>query len=474
VNRALALALLAPPLLAASGAPESPGAGARPNIVFAFSDEHRWQSMGFTESPELKTPALDRLAKEGASFKTCISNNPLCVPARTMIMTGRWPYATRALENNGALLEPDRQPTLGRLFGAAGYRTCYIGKWHIGMRPEQAGFGRTLVWENTNHHWKSFYRDGEGKTVHYDGYNAVGMTDQALAFIGESAKSGQPFFVMVEWNPPHATFTDPPDDAKALYPKEALRLRPSYQGKAKNQASDLDSYQGYCGHITAIDRELGRLLRRLDELKLAENTIVIYTSDHGSMFGEHGKSSKRHPEEESVRIPFLARWPGRIPAGAQPGQLFGTIDIFPTLCGLAGLPAPATCGGADFAPALFGQPMKGPDSQFIMHISNKKEFDKVADDPKARVFRPFFRGVRTPRYTYAVGVRGPWVLFDNEKDPYQLKNLVEDSAYASAREGCQAQLDAWLEKAEYGQMPADLRSKLLPMSLPDRIAWQNV
>lgn len=220
--------------------------------------------------------------------------------------------------------------------------------------------------------------------------------------------------VMVAWNPPHATFTDPPEDTKALYPQASLALRPSCQGKAKNKASDLDNDQGYCGHITAIDRELGRLLRRLDELTLAENTIVIYTSDHGSMFGEHGKSSKRHPEEESVRVPFRARWPGRVPAGSIPGQLVGTIDIFPTLCGLAGLPAPVTCGGTSFAPALLGQPMASPESQFIMHISNKKEYDKVQADPKARVFRPFFRGVRTPRYSYAVCVDGPWVLFDNE------------------------------------------------------------
>jgi len=452
----------------------SADAATRPNIVFAFSDEHRWQSMGFTETAYLKTPTMDRLAKEGASFKACISNNPLCVPARTMIMTGRWPYATRGLENNGATLDPERQPTLGKLFGGAGYATCYIGKWHIGMRPESAGFDETRVWENTNNHWKSFYRDGSGKPTHYDGYNATGMTDQALAFIDASAKGDKPFFVMVAWNPPHAKFTDPPEDTQALYPKASLTMRPSYEGKEKNKAQDLENYRGYCGHISAIDRELGRIIKRLEELKLADNTIVIYTSDHGSMFGEHGKSSKRHPEEESIRVPFLVRWPGHVPAGARPEQLFGTIDMFPTLCGLAGLPAPASCGGENFAPALFGQPQRGPESQFIMHISNKKEFDKVAEDPKARVFREFFRGVRTTRYTYTVGVHGPWQLFDNESDPYQMKNLIGDPAFASAQSECQRQLDAWLEKAEYSQMPAELRSKVLSMSLPDRIAWQNI
>ena len=472
IPRTFAFVWLMVSSLTALAAGEKPGARTMPNIIFAFSDEHRWQSLSFTETPALQTPALDRLAKEGASFKTCISNNPLCVPARTMIMTGKWPYATRALENNGAMLDPDKQPTLGRLFSGAGYRTCYIGKWHIGMRPDSAGFGRSLIWENTNNHWKSFYRDGAGKQKHDDGYNAVGMTDQALAFMDESAKDKRPFLMMLSWNPPHAKFTDPPDDMKALYPKDALAFRPSYQGKNKEQ--DLGNYQGYFGHISAIDRELGRLLQRLDDLKLAEDTIVIYTSDHGSMFGEHGKSSKRHPEEESILVPFLARWPGHIPAGSRPDQLFGTIDIFPTLCGLAGMPVPASCQGLSFAPALLGQPMKGPESQFIMHISNAKEYDKVADNPKARVFREFFRGVRTPRYTYAVGVNGPWLLFDNLKDPYQLKNRIDDPGYAQARETCQTQLNGWLEKAEYDTMPVALKAKLLSMSLPDRIAWQNI
>lgn len=457
-----------------------PGASAldqdsiRPNIVFAFSDEHRWQSLPFTETPELKAPNLERLAREGASFRNCIANNPVCVPSRTMIMTGKWPYATRALENNGAVLDPEHQPTLAKAFHAAGYQTCYIGKWHIGMRPETAGFDRTLVWENTNNHWASFYRDGSGKQVTYKGYNATGMTDQALEFVDASARTGHPFFVMVAWNPPHARFTDSPEDTKALYPAESLTFRPAYQGKEKNRAQDLANYQGYCGHISAIDRELGRLLQRLDERNLAKNTLVIYTSDHGSMFGEHGKSSKRHPEEESILVPFLARWPGKIPAGTAPQQLLGTIDIFPTLCALAGVPVPSSCHGMNLAPAILGEPLRGPDSQFIMHISNQKEFDKVADNPKARVFRDFFRGVRTSRYTYTVNVNGPWQLFDNQADPSQTKNLIDDPSFSGVRETCRQQLDEWLAKAEYAHLPPDLRTKVLSMGLPDRIAWQNI
>lgn len=449
-------------------------AGSRPNLIFAFSDEHRWQSMSFTETPYLKTPTMARLAKEGASINNFISNNPICVPARTMIMTGKWPYATRALENNGAVIDPEKQPTLGRVFHAAGYRTCYVGKWHIGMRAEQTGFDQATIWGNSNNHWQSTYRDASGKEVRYPGYNATGMTDQALKFIDASAQAKQPFFVMLAWNPPHARFTDPPEDMKKLYPTGELRYRPSSQIKEKNQASNLADYQGYCAHISAIDRELGRILQRVEDLHLAQDTVIIYTADHGSMFGEHSKASKRHPEEESLRIPFLARWPGKIAGGLRPEHVLGTIDIFPTLCALAGVEVPASCHGLNFAPALFGQTMPAPKSQFIMHISNQKEFDKVEKDPKAKVFRDFFRGVRTPRYTYTVGVHGPWQLFDNQADPYQMKNLVNDPALATVQADCQKQLEAWLDQAEYAHMPPDLKKKLLAMPLPDRIAWQNI
>ncbi len=445
----------------------------RPNIIFAFSDEHRWQSLSFTEMPELKTPMMARLAQEGVSFVTCISNNPICMPARTMIMTGKWPYATRGLENNGAVLDAANQPTLGKVFGAAGYKTCYIGKWHIGMRPETAGFAQAHVWANTDHHWKSSYQEN-GKRTFYKGYNATGMTDQALKFVETCAQAQQPFFVMVGWNPPHAVFTDPPDDMKALYPLGSLPHRPNFSVKDKHKEDEAAAYQGYHAHISAIDRELGRLLQRLDELKLAQNTLVIYTSDHGSMFGSQGKGSKRHPEEESIRIPFLARWPGKIPAGARPQQLLGQIDFFPTLCGLAGLPVPASCHGTNLAPAVRGEPVSGPGSQFIMHISNNKDADKVKDDPKAPVFRPYFRGVRTKQYTYTVGVHGPWLLYDNQKDPYQRKNLLGTPAAEQAQADCQKLLEEWLAKAEYAHMPSDLKSKVLAMNLPDRIAYQNL
>jgi arylsulfatase A-like enzyme len=234
------------------------------------------------------------------------------------------------------------------------------------------------------------------------------------------------------------------------------------------------AYQGYHAHISAIDREIGRVLAAVEELGLVENTIIIYTSDHGSMFGSHKKDSKRHPEEESIRVPFLARWPKKFKPGLAPRQLFGTIDLFPTLCGLAGVNVPPTCHGTDLSRIFFGDDVPGPASQFIMHISNKKEYEKVADDPKASVFRAFFRGVRTPRYTYTVGVNGPWQLFDNEQDPYQLNNLVGTPAAAVAQKECAQMLDDWLAQAEYAYMPDDLRKKVLAMSLPDRIAYQNI
>lgn len=420
----------------------------RPNIIYAFSDEHRYQSMGFTELPGVKTPNMNRMAEEGVSFTHCISNYPVCSPYRAILMSGRWPYQQGIIDNN-IPLSPD-QMTLGKAFRNAGYRTAYVGKWHLGgTRAEAFGFDTSLIWTQTNKHWdKSSYHPAEGGPVKPKGYNATLMTDQALAFIGE--KPDEPFFVMLSWNPPHASFTDPPKEKLSLYPKGSLGFRPNYtletkdaEGRARIwRQNDWEHYRGYHAHVSAIDDELGRLMTYLDEKGLAENTILVYTSDHGSMFGSHGVGSKRQPYEESIRVPFMVRHPGGLPAGLSSDVLFGAIDIMPTLCGLAGLGIPGSCQGQDFSPVMHGNPGPDPESQFIMHIS-KLNASGGNNHPA-----PWFRGVRTRKYTYAVYPDRPWCLFDNEADPYQMNNLIGDPDMREVRERLHAMTADWLKRTE--------------------------
>jgi len=435
-------------LPACASAPRPQKTTRSPNVIYAFSDEHRWQSMSFAELPEVRTPNMKRLAAQGMNFTHCISNYPVCSPHRAMLMTGRWPHQQGMIDNNLPLRSDE--VTLGKVFKAAGYDTAYIGKWHLGgTRAEPFGFDWSLIWSGTNNHWdRSRYHPRDAQPIQPKGYNATLMTDQALEYI--EAHRDAPFFLMLSWNPPHSKFTDPPPEKKALYPEGSLGWRTNVAPKTRS-GKEVDGaiwnrnswphYQGYHAHISAIDDELGRIMAKLDELGLADDTILVYSSDHGSMMGSHGLGSKRQPYEESIRVPFLIRWPSVIPTQTTSSVLFGSIDIMPTLCGLAGLPVPATCMGQDFSCILRGKKGPDPEAQFLMHIS-KKNASQGEKHPA-----PIFRGLRTRRYTYALYPERPWCLFDNRQDPYQHLNLINDPSTAGLREDLNETLRAFLREA---------------------------
>lgn len=427
-------------LLLGTGAAESQ----RPSVIYAFSDEHRWHSMSFTEMPQLKTPNMARLAREGISFNNCISNYPVCSPHRAILMTGRWPYQMKMADDSPGMIDnalrlSPNQPTLGKVFRKAGYRTGYIGKWHLGGgRLESFGFDHPVLWTETNNHFDSEYQMPDGSHVRSTEYNATVMTDQALEFIEENRKRA--FFLMVSWNPPHYRFDDPPGPMRALYPDSAsLQRRPNFSPDGPGAWSN---YQGYHAHVSAIDAELGRIIDKLSALGIAEHTILVYSSDHGSMIGSHGLGGKRLPYQESIKTPFLVRWPGGIPPGRTCDALFGTIDIMPSLCGLAGLPVPATCPGQDFSPWMRGNEGPRPASQFLMHIYNRRTADSNGGTA------PFFRGLTTGHYTYCVRPSGPWLLFDNLEDPYQLNNRIDDPSLSEVRRRLHELLGEHLRSAD--------------------------
>jgi len=446
VNRRRFMAAVAGAAVAAGQARGEQTPRKPPNVVFAFSDEHRWQSMPFTETPGLHAPQMARLANEGVTFTSCVSNYPVCSPYRAILMTGRWPYETGMIDNNLPL--DSNQVTLGKVFRDAGYKTGYVGKWHLGgVRAEPFGFDHSLIWTGTNNHYKSKYHLRDSKPVDTKGYNATLMTDQALEFISQNRR--QPFLLMLSWNPPHSNFLDAPPEKRAMYPEGSLGWRENVpeeirtgeiKGKAIWDQSKSDHMRGYHAHISAIDDEIGRVLTHLKELGLDDNTIFVYTSDHGTMMGSHGLGSKRQPYEESIRVPLFIRWPEKLKPSKR-GGLIGAIDLMPTLCGLAGLDVPAQCHGRNLSAVVTGEAPETDTAQFIMHIS-KNNASGGQKHPA-----PIFRGVRTRRYTYAVKEQGPWVLFDNEKDPYQFDNRIDDSDLAGLREQMHVMLQQMLKEA---------------------------
>jgi len=428
----------------------------KPNLLYVFSDQHRACSLPGEPYCDVEAPTLRRLRKEGVSFRNCISNYPVCSPYRAMLLTGRWPYQTGIIDNDLPLRNDE--VSLARVFDGAGYRTGYIGKWHLSPGdeggtfippgPARQGFDDWHVWSHTNQHLdKSFTFDPDtGARIQPHGYNATLMTETAIQFVHDYRD--RPWMLMLSWNPPHTSLEDAPPEYVKRYDPGALRLRPNVPAEGAYGHENITPgtvrrwLQGYYAHISALDAELARLLKTLDETGLANDTIFVYSTDHGDMLGSHGFDGKRVPWEESCRVPFFVRYPGIAPAGREADILFSAIDIYPTLCGLAGLAVPKHCAGRDLSSAVRGEATVAPESVFLMHI--KKDNATGGRENPA----PLFRGVRTARHTYAVADDGAWCLYDNREDPYQLHSLLDSPGGAKIARELDDLVVEWLRKAD--------------------------
>ena len=358
-----------------------------------LSDTHRWGAMSFTQTPGVQTPNLQTLKEQGASFSRYYVNLPICTPYRALMMTGRWPYQQGLMANHMSLAErvdlPEGQKTKGTLswaFKNAGYRTAHIGKWHLGGQDARPfGFDQSIIWMGTNNHRKTRYHVDGGPVEQWEGEsNATATTLQALEWIEQEARTPQPFFVVISLNPPHGPFHDAPDSKKALYPNaQVLPFHPL------DKFRNWEQHRDYHALVSGIDDEVGRISDALDALGVTDDTVLIYSSDHGAMGGVNDVAygQKRHPNDESTRVPFLIRWPGRIPANVRLDTLSSTIDLFPTLAGLTNLDERlrvtgsacsresreylASLPGVDLSATLLGRPGgPEPSSVFLMHPSN--------------------------------------------------------------------------------------------------------
>ena len=411
----------------------------RPNVVFILPDEWRAQSLGCMGNPNVQTPNLDRLASEGILMRNTLANTPVCCPARSVMLTGTYTSQTGMVANDLRLDES--KITLGDLFAEGGYRTGYVGKWHLDGGPREPGFvppGRRRhgfqYWAanecNHNYFYNWYFRD-ENVPIVTEQYEPEFWTQLAVEFLYES--QDRPFFLMLSIGAPHDPYLAP-QKYLDLYDPEKLTMRPNWvDGVHGASRKDI---AGYYAAITAIDDQVGLVQRTLRELGLEDNTIVLFSSDHGNMLGSQGKILKRKPWEESIRVPGIMRWPGLIPAGRKTDALISHVDFAPTLLALCGLPVPADMQGGDLSQIVMGKHEKGPDAAFF------------------QIFGPFhaggveagWRGIRTEQYMYARWEKGPWLLYDLEKDPYEMNNLVEDASAMALRDELDRKLLAWMQK----------------------------
>jgi len=404
----------------------------RPNVLFILADQWRAQAVGWGGDPNVRTTNLDRLARESVRFSQCVSGCPVCSPYRASLMTGRYPLSHGVFLND-VYLKPEAV-SLARAFSGAGYDTAYIGKWHLdghGSRsayipPERRqGFRFWRALECTHRYNRSFYyADGEKEKRVWEGYDAIAQTREAIRYL-RRRPADKPFLLCLSWGPPHAPYHTAPEKYRRRFDPGKIRLRPNVPERHRDQArKDL---AGYYAHISALDECVGTLLSALKSEGLEENTIVVFTSDHGDMLWSQGRVKKQQPWDESILVPFLLRYPARLGRKERivPMRL-NSPDIMPTLLGLSGIGIPDSVEGVDLSKVVLGVEKPRENAALITCPSPFGQWSRRRGGKE-------YRGVRTARYTYVRDLEGPWLLYDNEKDPYQLRNLCRDPAYAAVR-----------------------------------------
>lgn len=421
-------------------------AESRPNIVFVFGDQWRQQAMGFAGDSNLRghTPRLDGLAGESAVLTDAVAGCPVCSPYRASFLTGQYPDRHGVFLNDVRLGRTGVQ--LGEAFAAGGYRTGYIGKWHVdgddrgGFIPPQrrAGFDFWEVLECTHEYNDSWYWGIDDRLHRWEGYDAIDQTRHACRFLREQADATEPFLLVLSWGPPHAPYGTAPKSCRQRFDPQNIELRPNVPPGQADVARQ--ALAGYYAHIAALDDCLGKLLDTLDATGQAEHTVFVLTSDHGDMLYSQGATKKQQPWEESVRVPFLLRWPG----GIRPGERRIAIDapdLMPTLLGLAGLEVPESVQGRDLSQPLRSGQDPDDDAALLACYAPFGQWGRAAGGRE-------YRGLRTTRYTYVRTPAGPWLLLDNQQDPFQQNNLVDSPDHRELRDRLEKRLQTRL--AELG------------------------
>ncbi len=412
----------------------------KPNLVFCFTDQHRAQSTGYAGNAVVQTPHLDALAQQSVNFVNAVSGWPVCSPYRATLLTGRHPHSHGIFINDVPL--NNDAVSFAQALGGAGYNTGYIGKWHIDghgrssfIPPERRqGFDFWRVQECTHNYNESYYYGNDNVRKKWEGYDAIAQTRSAEAYIREHANDDEPFALFLSWGPPHNPYETAPEKYRAMYPKESVDLRSNVPPEMADQARK--DIAGYYAHCTALDDCTGDLLKVIDESGIAEDTIFVYTSDHGDMLFSQGQQRKQKPWDESIRVPFLLRYPRLLgDSGCEMKFPINSPDIMPTMLSLCSVDIPNTVEGRDRSERIINNDDGGEVAALLACHSPFGEWTRKRGGRE-------FRGVRTERYTYTRTLEGPWLLYDNEQDPEQLENLCGRTEHAEL----QAHLESLLKK----------------------------
>jgi N-acetylglucosamine-6-sulfatase/uncharacterized sulfatase len=419
-----------------------------PNLLFVFADELRAHAVGAANEDPVFTPNLDRFASQSLMLTDAVSNYPLCSPHRAMLMTGRYPHQNTVTGNcnsfrPGSELQADHR-CWSDVLSDRGYSLGYIGKWHLDSphKPyvesynnveheawnewcppdRRHGFDFWYSYGTYDKHLRPMYwstNAGRDEFHHVDQWGPEHETDLAVKYIandgGKYRKADQPFALVVAFNPPHTPYDQYPEKYRKPYEHlsdDQLVNRPNVPAGHKLRKNHRD----YFAMVTGIDEQFGRILAALDEARLAGDTIVIFTSDHGCCLGANNIGAKNYPTEESMRVPFMVRWPGQI-TPRRDDLMLSTPDIYPSMLGLMGLAGdiPDEVAGRDFSELWRTGKGDRPSFQWYMRDTGGPRMGA--------------RGIRTGRYTFVLAHDDGGesiTLYDREEDPYQMKNVAAE------------------------------------------------
>ncbi len=440
----------------------------RPNLLYVFADMMRSQAMGCSGNEQVITPNLDLLAKQGMRLSNATSTFPICCPYRAMLMTGRFPLSTGVITNGPPL--PEHELCIAEVLKATGYQTGYVGKWHLnghgGMNaaknqfvppgPKRQGFDYWAATNFIHNYFNSYYYRDTNEKIPIEGWEPDTQTDLAIKYM-EQHKGDEPFCLFLSYGPPHDPYIAP-EKFKKMYDADKLKFRPNVFLDLGNKEILLNYYAA----ITSLDWNMGRLMEAMDRLGIADDTIVIFTSDHGDMLYSLYLFQKQWPYEESASVPFIIRWPKKIKPDQVNDLLLGSVDIMPTLLGLTGVGIPNSVEGRDLSGFLLGTAAEPePDSALIEVVT---PCGRSQDRNGMRAWR----GVKTKRYTYARFHDEDWVLIDNKYDPYQRRNLIYNSEYKPLRDKLNNKLQQWLKKTNDPFLPGSTYYNIRTEMIHDR------
>jgi arylsulfatase A-like enzyme len=459
-----------------------------PNILMVFCDDLTIQAISAYQHPLrlLETPNMDRLANQGMLFERCLVPNSICGPSRAVILTGKYSHLNGFYRNGNRF--DGAQQTFPKLLQKAGYQTAIVGKWHLESDPTGFDYWHILPGQGIYYN-PPMIKNGE--RVQYEGYTTDLITDFSLEWLKNRDKS-KPFLLMAQHKAPHRewapalrhlgwnkdrTFPEPDtlfDDysgrgraereqdmtiAKTFTPRDSKEMAPPYLNAEQRKVWDAYyeprneilrqgtlsgrdlvrwRYQrymhDYLGTVKAVDESVGRLMKYLDDEGLADNTLVVFSSDQGFYLGEHGWFDKRWIYEESVTTPLFVRWPGVTKAGSRSDAMVSVLDFPETFLDVAGVPVPLDMQGRSLKPVLQGRIPRDWRTSFYYHYYESPSGHAV----------PKHYGVVTDRYKlfhFYEPEMNYWTLIDRQQDPKELKNVYNDPSYAVARKTLHAEVD---------------------------------